>query len=1331
MIINIPSFDSSVIASQFVKYGTRPWDATSVTGYVRPADTYYQDQGFLIYKNITDNNGVFEIGFSGFEWFQATENAFIMRFIDPNHFISIKLDPSNTAGTPNAQGLLIARNNTVKLAGDWVPLVYDIAAIGESLPTTGKYRITVTNNRDYKIDILNGSGKLICTGYYTDTDPNANVPGKIGFFHTIAYDARMNPGWSSMKFNATVVQTPPTITYFTSTKNIITVGQSATLGWGVTSGTATTTVKLLSSGAILSLTGTSAVSPVTTQIYTLSAFNSVGATSAAVRLEVSPHMSVINSFSADKMLVPPGDVSPVVSWSVSYTKRVVVAFGATILTDKTFTDAQANSVSAQIGTVAGRAGTFGISAYGLDITVPVTSSLTITEVPNPIIDFFTNDGPTCPNVPIKLSWSSKFCTGASIDHSIGSVSATGNVTISATNTTAYKLTVWNSLGISASTQSLVDLFKNPPIVLLTVRRANGSIVPDGSTIDVSTVAGVELTLDAFGSHDDDGQIVHYKYYANNVLIGWGDGLTSTKHIIKDGTVTYKVEGTDPCGFVGTKTYTVKAEEKLPPVAIISNANIVIQAPRDMYLDGSQSTAPDSYIIAWEWYYGVGSDPTTLFSTSGEYVTFPITYSGVYKFKLRIRNGFGVWAESNIVIANYLSGGKVLDPEAGPDVVMCVDVGDNAVVVLDGSQSKEPASTTVTYKWTLYDGYTKIFESYQKVCTVELGAGAYIGSYKAVLTATCSNGLVESDSKIISVGERPSIHTTAKFNNVAITSDVVTIECPDKEGVLELKANDLPVGYTVTWKMRNNRATAKTYTIGTGEVLSYTTGAFSIPKMFWSEITTDFGCKYDSDRIILLVKNRADSMRISMVIDPPVVNMGIDGYITAKLTYDIVGATNAWLIYDNIPHVLSAMSDVQVPIVITNATLETISISATAGVCSKLKTITVAVNKNAKACAYREKYINTLVTTDVYRYGVDKKIQLLPYVPAYLRGSDIATIVTDVFEKYLNEMYFGEGCERSYPLVETPIEVVEDPDNATVVSNEYASLSDNHTPADDVAIITRGDHCVPNTEPPKISVLEKVDRLKDLVDPWKIPISKIHEYAYNLGYEVGLNRDDIRQSVAGGSDDSEVAANKYLRYMADQLPEWYKIKGTLFSIKLMLYSFGINGDVVYFYTKNYSPDENSHDGIVDSDNTIHISTGVDTEKEIVALICKNLNGDSLMTEEEQLEDNIGGLADWITTGWVANFTADLSNIPDNYIPTPHFRVWFDIQTSDGIMGSNVKKQESVAKAIMSVKPINTVFAGISGRYSAGIVTAKVKGYMNVRKVVNVNVGIPNQICDYWK
>jgi len=1054
-----------------------------------------------------------------------------------------------------------------------------------------------------------------------------------------------------------------------------------------------------------------------------------------VRLEVSPHMSVINSFSADKMVVPPGDISPVVSWSVSYTKRVVIAFGTTILTDKTFTDAQANSVSAQIGTVAGKAGTFGVSAYGLNITVPVTSTLTITEIPNPLIEFFTNDGPSCPNSPIKLSWSSKFCTGASIDHSVGSVSAIGNVTISAANTTAYKLTVWNSLGISASTQSLVDLFKNPPVVLLTVRREDGTIVPEGSTITVSTVNGVELTIDAFGSHDDDGQIVHYKYYADAVLIGEGSGLTSVKHTIKEGTVIYKVEGTDPCGFVASKTYTVKAEESLPPIAIISNPNIVIQAPKEMYLDGSLSTAPDSYIIAWEWYYGVGSNPTTLFSVAGEYVTFPIQFPGMYKFKLRIRNGFGVWAESNAVVVNYLSGGKVLDPDAGSDDVKCVDVGEKVVVVLDGSQSKEPASTTVTYKWTVYEGYTNIYECYSKVCSVELGAGAYVGSYKAVLTATCSNGLVESDSKIISVGERPSIHVTTKFNNVDIVSGVATIECPNTDGDLELTANDVPVGYTVTWKMRNNRPVAKTYTIGTGDVFVYTTAAFSIPKMFWAEITTDFGCVYETDRPIVLVKNRANSMRISMLIDPPVVNMdGTTGYITANLSYTVVGATDAWLIYDNVPHVLSSMTGTSVPIVITDSKLETVSISATSGTCSKLETITVSVNNNAKACAYREKYIDTLVATDVYRYGTDKKIQLLPYVPAYLRGSNIATIVTDVFEKYLNEMYSGEGCERSYRLIETPIEVVEDPDNETVTSNRYDILPENHTPADDVAIITRADPCVANTEPPKISVLEKVDRLKDLVDPWKIPISKIHEYAYNLGYEVGLNRDDIRQSVSGGSDDAEVTANKYLRYMADQLPEWYKIKGTLFSIKLMLYSFGINGDAVYYYTKNYSPDENSQNGIVSSDTVVHIDTGVDTEKEIVALICKNINSDSLMTEEDQLQDDISGMADWITTGWVrdANFTADLSNVPDNYIPTPHFRVWFDIQTSDGIMGTNVKKQESVAKAIMSVKPINTVFDGISGRYSAGIVTAKVKGYMHVRKVVNVNVGVPNQICaDYWK
>ena len=42
----------------------------------------------------------------------------------------------------------------------------------------------------------------------------------------------------------------------------------------------------------------------------------------------------------------------------------------------------------------------------------------------------------------------------------------------------------------------------------------------------------------------------------------------------------------------------------------------------------------------------------------------------------------------------------------------------------------------------------------------------------------------------------------------------------------------------------------------------------------------------------------------------------------------------------------------------------------------------------------------------------------------------------------------------------------------------------------------------------ISILEKINRLTQLFDPWLMPIELVQLYAQNLGYDVGLNREQI-------------------------------------------------------------------------------------------------------------------------------------------------------------------------------------------------------------------------------
>jgi hypothetical protein len=103
-------------------------------------------------------------------------------------------------------------------------------------------------------------------------------------------------------------------------------------------------------------------------------------------------------------------------------------------------------------------------------------------------------------------------------------------------------------------------------------------------------------------------------------------------------------------------------------------------------------------------------------------------------------------------------------------------------------------------------------------------------------------------------------------------------------------------------------------------------------------------------------------------------------------------------------------------------------------------------------------------------------------------------------------------------------------------------------------------------------------LTELHDPDLIDIEYIQHFASNLGYNIDIYRNEVGISGTGTlgfgdfGEDSSLATDseKYLRLMISNLPNWYKIKSTNNAIKVMLYSFGLIGDIVEYYSNNYLP-----------------------------------------------------------------------------------------------------------------------------------------------------------------
>lgn len=179
---------------------------------------------------------------------------------------------------------------------------------------------------------------------------------------------------------------------------------------------------------------------------------------------------------------------------------------------------------------------------------------------------------------------------------------------------------------------------------------------------------------------------------------------------------------------------------------------------------------------------------------------------------------------------------------------------------------------------------------------------------------------------------------------------------------------------------------------------------------------------------------------------------------------------------------------------------------------------------------------------------------------------------------------------------------------------------------------------------KISIAEKIDRITELQEPSLIDLENLQYLANNLGYNVDLNRGDLGITIDNlESATSADEVQKYMRFVVENLPEWYKTKTSRTSIRTLLLSFGIRGDISTYYTDNYLPES---------------------------------QGGNWTTEDYEMLNNT------------------IENLPNTYYPTPYFTIWADLDQSTSQLSWDFDKREQMINAINSVKPINTVFRNLS-------------------------------------
>lgn len=239
----------------------------------------------------------------------------------------------------------------------------------------------------------------------------------------------------------------PVINSFNASPSSISAGDSSSLSWTV-SGAAS--VSIDQGIGNVALTGTRAVAPAATTIYTLTASSTGGMVTATTQVIVTGAapppppvgLPVINYFAANPTSISLGS-SVTLSWNVTNATTVTIdnGVGNIASSGSTIVLPVANTIYTLTASNASGSVTSSATVIVSGISPPPTPSGL------PVINYFTASPPIISSGGFTtLSWNVSNATSVTIDNGIGSVAASGSMIVSPAASTNYTLTATNAYG---------------------------------------------------------------------------------------------------------------------------------------------------------------------------------------------------------------------------------------------------------------------------------------------------------------------------------------------------------------------------------------------------------------------------------------------------------------------------------------------------------------------------------------------------------------------------------------------------------------------------------------------------------------------------------------------------------------------------------------------------------------------------------------------------------------------------------------------------------------------------------------------------------------------
>jgi len=247
----------------------------------------------------------------------------------------------------------------------------------------------------------------------------------------------------------------PAIESFDANPASISAGEYSTLSWTVSGATS---VSIDQGIGGVALTGSRAVSPAATIVYTLTASSSSGSVTATTQVIVAgavppPTPSgfpTINSFMASPSIITLGD-STSLSWNVSNATSVSINHGVGSV-----------SLVGNIIVSPPTTTTYTLTAGNANGSVTAAAVVQVSGVPSPpppgppVILYFTGTPLTLyPGGSSFLRWNVSNASSVTIDNGIGLVDTHGTMAVSPPYSTVYTLTATNPYGFVTKSLSIM------------------------------------------------------------------------------------------------------------------------------------------------------------------------------------------------------------------------------------------------------------------------------------------------------------------------------------------------------------------------------------------------------------------------------------------------------------------------------------------------------------------------------------------------------------------------------------------------------------------------------------------------------------------------------------------------------------------------------------------------------------------------------------------------------------------------------------------------------------------------------------------------------------